>query len=242
MRWKRNVYFVHRWLGLVVGFQLLAWSIGGFTFSILDLDNVHGDFERKLLPPPSLRTERVMLSPANAVAAAGTLGATPDEICRVSLRERFGKTVYEIFDAHDKPLGAVDAVTGEVYPEISRAELTAAARADFAPDVPIKSIDRLEGQAPLEFRGGAMPVYRVVFDHPKHTHLYISPVTGEVLKRRNRPWRIFDFFWMLHIMDYGEREDFNHWLLTGASLFAILTSASGLGIWFIRVRQSRRRA
>ena len=76
-----------------------------------------------------------------------------------------------------------------------------------------------------------MPVYRVILDHPKKPHIYVSPVTGEIITRRNRPWRLFDFFWMLHIMDYGERESFNHLLLTFMSLLAITTSASGLVLW-----------
>lgn len=80
-----------------------------------------------------------------------------------------------------------------------------------------------------------MPVYRVVLDHPKQPHIYVCPITGEILKRRNKLWRIFDFFWMLHIMDYGERENFNHWLLTAMSVLAITTSTSGLILWWWRL-------
>ena len=241
MKWKRNLYVVHRWVGLVVGLQLLAWSIGGFMFSILDIDNVHGDFEQRIEPPPAVRADRVVITPAGAISAASASLTASVGISRVSLRERFGRTVYELFDLEGNPVGAVDASTGEFSAEVSEADVRAAALADFLPDAPIVSLERLEGEPPLEFRGGPMPVYRVTFDHPKHTNLYISPVTGEVLKRRNRPWRIFDFFWMLHIMDYGQRSDFNHWLLTGASVLAILTSATGLAIWFVRWRRPARK-
>ena len=43
MSWKKRWYVAHRWIALLVGLQLLSWSIGGFMFSILDLDDVHGD-------------------------------------------------------------------------------------------------------------------------------------------------------------------------------------------------------
>ena len=241
MKWKRNLYVVHRWVGLVVGLQLLAWSIGGFMFSILDIDNVHGDFEQRIEPPAAVRIDRVAITPADAIEAGGAMSTAGAGISRVLLRERFGRTVYELFDLWGKPFGAVDASTGEFSAEVSEADVRAAALADFLPDAPIVSLERLEGDPPLEFRGGPMPVYRVTFDHPKHTSLYISPVTGKILKRRNRPWRIFDFFWMLHIMDYGQRDDFNHWLLTGASVLAILTSATGLAIWFVRWRRPGRK-
>ena len=50
MRWRRNFYTAHRWLGLVVSLQLLAWTVSGLTFTLLDIDNVHGDFERRREP------------------------------------------------------------------------------------------------------------------------------------------------------------------------------------------------
>jgi uncharacterized iron-regulated membrane protein len=109
------------------------------------------------------------------------------------------------------------------------------ALADFAPEAAVLSVTLLEGEPPIEYRGGAMTVYQVILDHPKKPHIYVSPVTGDVLKRRNRLWRVFDFFWMLHIMDYRNRDDINDWLLTTMSLLAILTSASGLVLWWWRV-------
>ena len=241
MRWKKNWYMVHRWLGLVVGVQLLAWSVGGFMFSLLDIDNVRGELERSDQSSSPLRADRVRLSPADAIAAAATRGISSEAVCRVQLRERFGHTVYELFGAQDQPLGAVDAASGEVILTITKEQATSAALSDFAPEAAVASIALLEGEPPLEFRGGPMPVYQVILDHPKQPHLYVSPITGKVLKRRNKQWRLFDFFWMLHIMDYGHREDFNHWLLTTMSALAILTSASGLALWSWRLPLRRNR-
>ena len=136
--------------------------------------------------------------------------------------------------------GTVDANTGEVIPEITEEQVRTAALADFIPEADIASLTYLEGDPPLEYRKNPMPVYRVVFDHPKQTHLYISPVTGEVIKRRNNPWRLFDFFWMLHIMDYRERDNFNHPLLTTMSLIAVSTSLTGLVLWWYRIPQRKR--
>jgi len=38
-------YLAHDWIGLSVSLQLLAWNLGGFIFSVLDIDEVHGDRE-----------------------------------------------------------------------------------------------------------------------------------------------------------------------------------------------------
>jgi len=239
MHWKKNWYFVHRWLSLVVSVQLLAWSIGGFMFSILDIDNVHGDFEKNDQTPIAIRAEQIEVSPAEALKLAKKLKDTP--VTSLRLRERFGRTVYECFDEKNKPIGAIDAQTSEVLAEITEDEARLAAMNDFKPEAEISSLKYLEGEPPLEHRKRAMPIYQVIFDNPKHTHLYISPITGNVLSRRNKPWRIFDFFWMLHIMDYSERDTINHPLLTGMSVFAILTSLTGLLLWCYRIPKRKRK-
>ena len=240
MSWKKRWYVAHRWIALIVGLQLLAWSIGGFMFTILDLDDVHGDLERREQPAKPVRVDRIAITASEAVEAAVAEKLISGAPAQLRLRERFGRTVYELLDQDGQSSGAVDATTGEVLARITEQEAREAALADFEPQVEIASVKLLEGEPPLEFRGGTMPVYQIIMDHPKETHLYISPITGEVLKRRNQPWRLFDFFWMLHIMDYSERDDFNHPLLTGASVLAILTSFSGLVLWIWRIPRRAR--
>ena len=220
--------------------QLLAWSVSGLTFTPLDIDNVRGDWNKADQRPAAVRVDRVTLSAADALTAAAVTGVEPDQVTQLLLRERFGRTVYELFE-QNKPLLAVDAATGEVIPTVSETEAVVAARADFTPETAVASVRLLEGEPPLEFRGGPMPVYQVVLDHPKEPHLYVSPLTGEVLKRRNNPWRTFDFLWMLHIMDYRVREDFNHWLLTIMSALAVVTSATGLALWAWRLPRRKHR-
>jgi len=100
-----------------------------------------------------------------------------------------------------------------------------------------------EAQYRGEYRGKPAPAWRVDLEHPKRPHIYVDAVTGEALARRNRLWRLFDFFWMLHIMDYRARESFNHPLLTAMSALALATGLSGLGLWGWRgATWARRRA
>ncbi len=242
MRWKKNWYLVHRWLGLIVGLQLLAWSIGGFAFSIMQIKSVRGETDMNRHEEPVIDVGSVQLSPAQAVERASTEADLSASVQRIVLRTRRGHVVYELIGADDKPLASVNAANGDVTRRISEREAEAAAVNDFATEVTAASIEFLEGEPPPEFRRGRMPVYRVDLDHPKQPHIYVCPVTGEVLTRRNNLWRIFDFFWMLHIMDYGARSNFNHPLLTGMSALAILTSASGLILWWWRIPRLTGRA
>ena len=38
---------IHRWLGVILGIQFLLWTIGGLYFSWSNMDEVHGDFQKK---------------------------------------------------------------------------------------------------------------------------------------------------------------------------------------------------
>ncbi len=51
------------------------------------------------------------------------------------------------------------------------------------------------------------------------------------LDRRTTRWRVFDFFWMLHVLDFESRDDFNHPLLQVAALLGLLIALSGVIFW-----------
>src|SRR3546814_10368328 len=77
------------------------------------------------------------------------------------------------------------------------------------------------------------PFWQVEFEGWNRPTLYLSPSTGELISRRHTLWRVFDFVWMLHIMDYDERTDVNNPLLRIAtwSAFAMAISGACLLIW-----------
>jgi hypothetical protein len=45
---------------------------------------------------------------------------------------------------------------------------------------------------------------------------------------RSDIWRLYDFFWMLHIMDYETLDDFNHPLLIAIAAFSLFITVSGI--------------
>lgn len=91
---------------------------------------------------------------------------------------------------------------------------------------------------PGEVRGRAAPLWQVVLADDENTQLYLSPSSGRVVATRTDTWRLFDFFWMLHIMDYKDRSDFNHPLLITAVLLALFVALSGV---FLLVQSLKRR-
>ena len=68
-------------------------------------------------------------------------------------------------------------------------------------------------------RDHELPIWRVNFRDEPNSSYYVSGTTGAVLERRNDTWRWWDFFWMLHNMDYSERSSFNHPLIITCLLY-----------------------
>ena len=89
----------------------------------------------------------------------------------------------------------------------------------------------------METRNSSGPYWRVNFSDRANTSLYISASTGEILQRRNGYWRVFDFFWMLHIMDYSGRNNFNNLLIITVALTAIWLGISGFILLFYSFRR-----
>ena len=84
-----------------------------------------------------------------------------------------------------------------------------------------------------EFKG-PVPVHQIKLKDGRRSKLYVDPFTGKILARRNQYWRIYDFLWMLHIMDFKEREDFNNVFLKVLSLGALGIIFSGYFLFGFR--------
>jgi len=87
-----------------------------------------------------------------------------------------------------------------------------------------------------EFRGRNLPLYKVVSENEegKKINVYIDPFTGEVSAIRSLQWRIWDFMWGVHIMDWVERDNIDNLWLKIFSFIALFTSLSGIILFFNR--------
>jgi hypothetical protein len=75
-------------------------------------------------------------------------------------------------------------------------------------------------------------LWRVDTDDTQDTTVYLSAQTGEVLYHRNKTWRLFDVFWMLHIMDYTGRKNFNNPLVVTAAIGGLWLALTGIWLPF----------
>ncbi|WP_304074773.1 PepSY domain-containing protein [Maricaulis maris] len=226
LRWTLRI---HKWLALVVGIQIVLWIAGGVVMSALPLDRVRGEHNIAEFTAPALDVSGVL--PVQAALSDLALGGALEAI---DLRVWQGRVVYRVTELSGASV-LVDAETGERLTPISREMAIEIASADHA-DRPEIAAVRFFDEPSWEYRRSGS-AWRIDFADGEGTRIYVSPETGMVTARRNDTWRVFDFFWMLHIMDYEERENFNNPLLITASVFALVTVLAGLLLLVLRLQR-----
>jgi hypothetical protein len=233
---------LHRYLGVFIGIQFLAWTVSGLYFSFNDLDDVHGDHLRK--HPSALLTDSPLVSPDKVIAALKS-SAHVHAVQSIQLISLGGKPLYQIAyfpdeGAHHRTFALADASTGLVRQPLSREEAVMLAKDHVVSTARVTNVAYLENAGPdHEYRERPLPAYAVSFEDPECT-VYISTRLGSFQAIRHDQWRIFDFLWMFHTMDYEGRDDINNWLLRIFSVFGLLTVASGLGLFAISSRRLRK--
>ncbi len=223
---KSRIYRkLHKWFGLIIGIQILAWTTGGFVMSYFPIEKVRGEHNINSSPVMPLTSADISYPLENILAMQdGRPG-----VLQVTLKRSLGLPVFEVL-TEDSTLITIDAKSGELLSPLSKEMAVAYAKHDFAGEGSPVNVELLT-ETNSEYRK-ELPVWRVDFDDGEHTHLYVSPRNGAILARRNNTWRLYDFFWMLHIMDYKNRTDFNHPLLVGAAVLAISLVLSGIILIF----------
>lgn len=215
----------HRAFTLLLGLQILLWCLGGLVMTAIPIRYIHGDHlvvhhdsAPRLLDPADFPT-----MPAGAAT----------DIRSIEPMYVLGRPVYRV----EAETGVVlrDAKTGDRLPLLNRQQIEQIATGLYQGDSPISSSEWLT-TAPAEAQR-PVPLWQVEFDDRLHSTFYVSPVDGRLLARRSHLWRVFDFFWMLHIMDYADRSDVNNLLLRIATVLAFGVVLTGGYLLFNHLRR-----
>ena len=146
--------------------------------------------------------------------------------------------VYRVVD--DNIAYRYSALTGEALQTMQESAIRKAAKGQYAGTGDIGETQLLS-VLPQEVQNLSAPLWQVNFDDDLNSRFYIDPNTGSVLRVRTDTWRLFDFMWMLHIMDYKDRSNFNTpWLiaLSGSAFLFILT---GVVLLYKRFKPKKRK-
>lgn len=216
---------LHKWIGLVVGLQVLGWALGGLIMTAIPIERVRSEQHIAELRADALALDRA-IAPEAAAKAAGmhpveaTLKSTPRGAVWM-LKDADGKTHF------------LDAATGR--PKTPMTPNEARLMAGIAYQGEGRPVAAQYFETPPQEAGKPEPLWRVEFSDLERTAFYLSPATGEVVSRRSNIWRFYDFFWRIHILDFKTGDNFNHPLIVGAAAATLLMTVTGLVLLWIRL-------
>lgn len=243
LKFQYSIRRLHRYMGVMIGVQFLLWTLGGLYFSWSDMDEVHGDYDKN--PVALFPANAAYISPSAAVDSLRRQTQV-DSLAEIRLVDVLGRQMWQItcfekgHERHHKKTVLADALTGQVRPPLSQEEAVEVARRAFKGNAVVESVEWInDTDGHHEYRENPLPAVAVTFKDARHTTVYVAVDMGTVQKFRNRPWRQFDFLWMLHTMDYQDRDNISNWLLRAFSVLGLLTIASGFTLFFTTRRKRR---
>ncbi|HET7710096.1 MAG TPA: PepSY domain-containing protein [Sphingomicrobium sp.] len=215
--WLRRI---HKWVGLVIGLQFLIWAISGAAMALISMDEVAGGAMSETVNPAA---------PPTASGWANVQRQLADQpIAGARLRSLPGRQAVEV--STDRGTRLFDAGNGEPI-RIDRSSAATIAKAAHPDGLSPSRVTALT-ELTLAVREHELPIWRVDFADEKGSSYYVSGATGDLLERRNDSWRWWDFFWMLHNMDYANRTSFNHPLIITVGIAMAWLAVTGFWLLF----------
>ena len=206
---------IHKYLSFLISIQLLLWTVSGIYFAFNKIENVRGEQYRE---EPNFNVDFSKLN-----------------------FQIDGAQNIRVIDRMDEEILVVDGIYGREYLnfegknveqlKIEEAKTLSAKQTSLIPE----SVELItENTIGSEYRGRALPIYRVksVNDVGESINVYLNVYTGEVEAVRSNQWRIWDLMWGFHIMDWETREDIDNLLLKIFSILALISSITGVLLFF----------
>jgi uncharacterized iron-regulated membrane protein len=216
---------LHKWIGLVVGIQILFWVLGGLVMTAIPIETVHGD---QHIGPGA---PKAAIAPDGVKSFAEIAKLADFPVGKAELRGTPNGPVW-IVDSTSGQQKWLDAKTGGEVQEVSEAQARAAAVQGYAGKGVPTSAKLLDESVEAGVGG---PLWQVRFNDGEGTTLYVDGFNGDVVSRRSDIWRFYDFFFRLHIMNFGPAETYNHPLIIAASAVSLAVVLTGFILLWFRV-------
>ncbi len=201
----------HMWLGWLVGVPMLFWTVSGLVMVARPIEEVRGT---ALLREPA---PLALAEPAVAPSLAGL------PVTSLTLEPRAAGPRWVVRLAGDAERSRLaDPATGRLLAPLGAAEAQREAMARYTGKARVAVVRRVDPADPPLDLNRPLDAWQVAMTDG--THFYVDAGSGEVVARRTRFWRLYDFMWGLHIMDLQGRKDTHHaWIIIFAGLALVMT-------------------
>ena len=205
----------HKYLSILISIQLLLWTISGIYFAFNQIELVRGEQYR--LP----QVFSVDLSKVNVFL---------DSVKSIQVARRFGE---EILIVRKEAGTEYLNLEGVALEKLSKTQATSIVSA--VTSLTPLAVEEINDPEPgSEYRGRNLPLFKVITQDQENDEInvYVDAISGQVVAIRSEQWRLWDLMWGLHIMDWETRDEINNWLLKLFSVLALISSLTGVFIFF----------
>ena len=234
---KRALFLTHRWLGIVMCAFFFLWFASGIVMMYVEYPELTRDERLKSLP--SLDLGSIKHSPYSVVESLNI----PSVFSSVSLSSLQGRPAYH-FESPDSETTIVFADTAEMFMGADRegafeeAMLSGFSSLDSAPNYDgLIEIDQWTVTSSLNRH---RPLHKVSLGNQKGTTLYISSLTGQVVRDTNRRERFWNWLGStIHwIYPYQLRKHNELWrdVIVYLSILGLFSVLTGTIIGLLRLR------
>jgi ferredoxin len=212
---------IHKWIGLIVGLQIIIWTLSALIMSYIG--RADGGHYSKGLPSGEISQEATLLTPQELMNRIE--GPKLDHLKLTYLLDQY---VYEVSGKND--IFLFKATTGTPL-TISSSLARQIAEFDYVGTTPANEPVYFE-TTPYAARSHNGPVWQVHFSDPENPTYYIAADNGKIIERRDDHWESFDFWWMLHMMDFSKEGNFNNAIVIAFALVSLFIGLTGFILLF----------
>ena len=205
----------HKYLSFFISLQLFLWTISGIYFAFNKIELVRGEQYRLTESFPVNFNE---------------VNFSRSDVYQIKAIKRLDEIIF-IVNA-SKGTEYLNAL-GTPVSKLSKSEVFEIVSSSSTLE-PIDLEEISESSKGSEFRGRDLPLYKVTSlnDKDKKINLYLNVFSGEITAVRSLQWRIWDVMWGFHIMDWQTRDKINNIFLKIFSILALVSSISGILLFF----------
>jgi hypothetical protein len=221
--------WLHKWLALVVGVQMLFWVASGLFFAVFPIERVRSEH----------RIAHAEAAPLSLTAPAADIAALlPEAPTRLTYERTAAGEAVAVAEFPERRPIMIDLEDWRVTSPLD-ADAAALIAQTYVAGAPRVHEVRLVTEESPEYRG-VLPAWRIAFEDAEGLAVYVAADTGRVTARRSDLWRVYDALWALHIMDWRDHENFNNGLLILASFMSLVMATAGIVLIPYRLTPPRR--
>ncbi|MDA9739291.1 PepSY domain-containing protein [Pseudomonadota bacterium] len=212
---KLSIRNIHKYLSFFISLQLLLWTVSGIYFSFNKIELVRGE-QYRLPSSFSLNLDQLKGTHEN-ISNFDVINRVDQQILIIS--DPSGR---KYLDTNGNPVSMLT---------VEQAKLTVKENSTLNP-IDVFLIDQERNGS--EYRGRELPLYQVLSlnKDQKSINVYVNPYSGKIVAIRSLQWKIWDLMWGFHIMDWQTRDNINNFLLKVFSILALISSVSGVLLFF----------